>query len=67
VSESWHDETITEDEITCPYCGHKDVDSSEYPDSAEIDCSECGKEFTAYRNTHVYYTMFKKKENELPR
>jgi DNA-directed RNA polymerase subunit RPC12/RpoP len=56
------DGSITEDEITCPYCGHKDVDSSEYPDSAEIDCSECGKEFTAYRNTNVYYTMFKKKE-----
>jgi DNA-directed RNA polymerase subunit RPC12/RpoP len=55
-------DSITEDEITCPYCGFKDVDSSEYPDSTEIDCSECGKTFTAYRNVSVYYTMVKKKE-----
>ena len=55
-------ESITEDEITCPYCEHKVFDSSEYPDSSEIDCDECGREFIAYRNVSVHYTMFKKKE-----
>jgi transcriptional regulator NrdR family protein len=53
-------ESITEDFITCPYCQFVDVDSFEYPDTAEIECSECGCSFTAYRNVSVFYTMVKK-------
>ena len=34
--------------ITCPYCGHKEMDSWEYADmkgDCEIDCPQCEKPF----------------------
>lgn len=50
-----------EDEITCPYCGDKNVDSWEV--RSDINCGElgvqecgnCDKKFIATRNMHISY------------
>jgi len=48
------------DEIVCPYCGCEVSDSWEYGcDDDVIDCSECGKKFRYYRDTHVTYNTRK--------
>ena len=41
------------DEIVCPYCGNEFSDSWELGDGediGELECDECNKKFTAYRN-----------------
>jgi uncharacterized Zn-finger protein len=48
-----------EDEITCPYCGHKFSDRWEYQDDGEIDCESCEKTFNLTVNHSVDYTTSK--------
>jgi transcription initiation factor TFIIIB Brf1 subunit/transcription initiation factor TFIIB len=48
--------SISEREITCPYCEKKITnDSWEFPDSGEEECENCGKKFTYSRNVTVDY------------
>ena len=45
-----------EDEIICTHCGLKDKNSWERPNSGEITCSNCEKDFFYERNIQVTYT-----------
>ena len=48
-------------EIVCPYCGYEHGDSWEQSgDDGDIDCDECGKEFTYNRDIEVSYSTEKK-------
>lgn len=53
---------IQEDEITCPYCGNKNIDSWEVGknvNDGELgtqECDDCGKKFIASRNMSITYT-----------
>ena len=57
-----------DDEIICPYCGHKfdiseyDVFQDSYDTESEVDveCEECGKTFLAQRETSFTYQTYKK-------
>lgn len=52
------------DEIVCPHCGYKFIDSFEYFGNSEcadnIYCDECEKEFDAVRNISVSFSTYKK-------
>ena len=51
------DETYSEHEITCPYCGHEHGDSwEESHDDGERDCGECGSKFSWQRDVAVSYS-----------
>lgn len=57
------------DAITCPYCGHKHLDSWEYDandgDLIEIDCNDCEASFFVECHVDTTYTSRKAgKENE---
>lgn len=54
-------DTSNTDYIICPYCGHKLIDSWEFPDHGDADCPECEKVFFFERQTSVTYTSCKKK------
>jgi len=59
--------TFSQDEITCPYCGYRFLDSWEYEDiddSVEIECGECEREFDLYVKTSTTYTTRKKGDME---
>lgn len=47
------------DEITCPYCGQQANDSWESPDSDNVICDNCGKEFFYERDITVKYNSRK--------
>lgn len=47
------------DTIICPYCAYELEDPFEYEldeDGEEIECPECGKEFTAWVNHSISYS-----------
>ena len=53
-------------EVVCPYCGYESSDSYDYfypgnTNDAEIECGECYKEFSVYRDIFVSYNSYKKK------
>jgi len=48
-----------ESEIVCPFCGYREVDSEELnlnENREEIECSNCGRTFTASAEVIVSYT-----------
>lgn len=49
--------------IVCPYCGCEDQESWEWKNGDEadddIECSECGKEFSCSRSVQVTYSTSK--------
>ena len=48
------------DEIVCPYCGQKFIDSWEYDDyDNEMYCDNCEKEFSYERKVKVTYVSYK--------
>lgn len=52
------------DEIVCPYCGCIDRDSWEVqPDSADMQCGDCGETFDYNRIITIQYETFKKENN----
>ena len=47
---------LDEDQMTCPYCGHKDTDSWELPDSYdEFNCGQCRAVISFEREVTVKY------------
>lgn len=56
----YHDGSISNDEVTCPWCRHEWGDSWEYADETGTEtCEECGKRFTYARDINVVYYMEK--------
>ena len=54
-----------EEEITCPYCGHKDRDILETPEEDdEFECVSCGNIFQMVRNISVTYSTYKIQREE---
>lgn len=47
-------------EITCPYCGHVPMDSWEWDDNGEEECSKCGNTYTFERIVTIEYSTAKK-------
>jgi len=51
--------------ITCPFCKHRQRDSSEWNNGEEGDgteeCGECGREFWVSRHVTVAYTTRQKR------
>ena len=46
------------DEIVCPYCYHSFQDSWDYGNldkQTELDCTECGKEFSVFGEQEYYF------------
>jgi transcription elongation factor Elf1 len=56
-----------ENEITCPYCLHKDQDSWDYHmedgDVIEIECGKCEKPFEVSMSVSISYTSYPKSDN----
>lgn len=52
------DTEFTQD-ITCPWCGHKHMDSWEASDSDEWDCDNCGNTYSHVRDIEVSYSTSK--------
>ncbi len=51
----------TLDEITCPYCNHRFMDSWEYEDNLHnIKCESCKRKFDFKRVITTEYYMYKK-------
>ena len=49
------------DEITCPWCGYKSLDSWEHThNEGEEECANCGKQFEWQRDITVDYSTSKK-------
>jgi hypothetical protein len=46
--------------ITCPYCGHEDRDSWEHSEGGEMECGDCGRDFTFEVHTTVDYSTKRK-------
>lgn len=60
-------ETSFEDEIVCPYCGHRMADDEGYFErkgDGEYDCDECGKTFNFTVNIEVTYSTSRKEDEE---
>lgn len=60
-------ETSFEDEIVCPYCGHRMTDDEGYFEregDGEYDCDECGKTFNFTVNIEVTYSTSRKEDEE---
>jgi len=58
-------ETTLEDAITCPVCGHRDIESYEIPDEYdEYKCASCGAMLSVQREVSITYDAVLKK---LPR
>lgn len=55
-----------EDQIICPWCGYKDIDSWEYNDSdgRQIHCLHCDKPMKIYVDFEVRYSAQKVEENQ---
>ena len=54
------------DQIICPYCGKRnrkdtewEVDFGHGEGDTELDCSDCGKEFSVHNHISVSYSTFK--------
>nr|DAT67846.1 MAG TPA: hypothetical protein [Caudoviricetes sp.] len=56
--------TEYENQIVCPYCGHKDNNSWEFSGSdgeeLEHDCPKCGKTMICCRNVQITYSTYRK-------
>ena len=48
-----------EDEITCPYCGHKEHDNGGPDNDENYECVDCGKRFRMERVVTVTYNTYK--------
>ena len=54
--------------VVCPYCGYEEKDSWELDfgpglgGEEELQCSDCGEMFMAYRDVEVTYSTWKKGE-----
>lgn len=49
-------ELSLEDNVACPYCSHKDLDSWEHKyDEDDIECCQCGGKFSYIRHITVEY------------
>ncbi len=50
------------DHLTCPYCGHIDMDCDEMfeegSDERDVHCTSCGKNFLAVKVLEVHYSSF---------
>jgi transcription elongation factor Elf1 len=44
--------------VTCPYCGHEVLSSCDKPDAGNIDCSNCGRNYSYEREHIVTYTSY---------
>ena len=52
--------------ITCPYCGYKNIDSWEMPDNSDSEiCERCHGEYSYNREVMVEYCSQKIKKGEL--
>lgn len=50
-------ETMNEDEIICPYCGHRDSNSWEYDEGDYmLHCENCEKEFYVNAEVEILYS-----------
>lgn len=56
-------EVITNDYLTCPYCGFKDLESSELPIEGRKRCDQCGSEIDYIKVTEVKYIAIPYKWN----
>ncbi len=45
-----------EKEITCPYCGFKDINSWEFTEPGEVTCGACEKDFFVEVEIDVKYS-----------
>lgn len=62
----WRNEQFMEDDVICPWCGHKDCWSMEYDDEeTEIECERCGRTFEVEIEVKRSYTTWRP-ENEMP-
>ena len=64
--EEFSEDTSYKDEITCPYCGYKEIDSWEFSDeeSGEIECNDCGNKLGFSTHKDINYSTEKLEEKE---
>ncbi len=57
-----------EEDLICPYCGHKHSDSFEFygedETEMEMECHDCGKEFIYHTNIEYSLSSYKKDVKE---
>ncbi len=51
-------DTLYEEQVTCPWCGHEETDSWKFKDGV-YECSECDKPFEVYRHVSVDYSTYR--------
>lgn len=62
----WRNEQFMEDDVICPWCGHKDCWSMEYDDEeTEIECERCGRTFEVEIEVRRTYTTWRP-EGDMP-
>jgi hypothetical protein len=62
--EKFDGDTDMTDEVTCPWCGHEEMDSWEFSDEGEKDCGFCGNEYSFLREITVTYATEKLKKEK---